>query len=456
MNISYRLWFLFISLILCILITGMVPQPLTSPAETQPSIQIQNTQTQIKNTPAPPKDVSPGLHNTPIKRYCGIVMDGYGLKTGVVKPGHTLTHLLNPHGVTNSIIFKAAKTAKTVFDVRRIKAGNSYNLIYDPNNNNQIKYFIYYPNLENYVVFALDNPIQVYTGQKKVEIKTKTICGTITNNLWNSASQSGMTRDLIYALGDIFASTVDFRHFHKGDQFMVTFEERFIQGKCIGIGKIKAARLTCCDQSFQAFAFENNGVMEFYDEMGNSLEKSFLKCPLKYSRISSKFTNKRLHPITHKYIAHPGIDYAAPRGTPVRCVGDGIITFMGYSKTAGNYIKIKHAGFGISEYMHLSKFHARLKKNQKIKKGQTIGYVGSTGYATGPHLDLRFKKNGKYVDYSKMKLPSGKPLEKSNKTVFLKQVAEIKQIWDDETRITMNLPEKEKNIDVQTINIKTN
>jgi len=279
---------------------------------------------------------------------------------------------------------------------------------------------------------------------------TRTICAAITNNLWTSASQSGMPQDLIYALGDIFASTVDFRHFNKGDQFMVTFEERFIQDKYVGTGKIKAAQIICCNKTFQAFAFENNGVTGFYDEAGNSLEKSFLKCPLKYSRISSKFTNRRLHPIKQKYIAHPGIDYAAPRGTPVRSVGDGIITFMGYAKSAGNYIKIRHAGFGTSEYMHLSKFHARLKKNQKVKKGQIIGYVGSTGYATGPHLDLRFKKNGRYVDYSKMDLPTGNALEKSNKKIFMKQVAMIKKTWDHENRLTLNLPEPDKDMEIDT------
>ncbi len=429
--------------------TGMVPRQADHPASKQ---SISRSSTPRGALPAP------SLHPTPKKKYCGIAMDGYDLKTGVVKPGQTLTQLLNPHGISKTYIFKAAKTAETVFDVRRIKAGNSYALIYDPDNNDRIKYFIYYPSLENYVVFALDTPIQVYKGRKKVEIKTRTICGTITSNLWNSATQSGMTQDLIYAMGDIFASTVDFRHFHKGDQFMVTFEERFIQGKCIGTGNIKAVRLTCCNQTFQAFAFEDNGVTGFYDEEGNSLEKSFLKCPLKYSRISSKFSNRRLHPIKQKYISHPGIDYAAPRGTPVRSLGDGIITFMGYSKSAGNYIKVRHAGFGTSEYMHLSKFYARLQKNQKVKKGQVIGYVGSTGYATGPHLDLRFKKNGRYVDYSKMDLPTGNALEKSNKEDFLRQVAMIKEVWDHETRISLNLPEQEINLEteMQPIVITTN
>ena len=446
LNLPYRLVFIFISTIVLVSLTGMVPRHVDPPTK-------QKTVIQSPETPGEP--TTPSLHTPPKKRYCGIVMDGYGLKTGVVKPGQTLIHLLNPHGISKGDIFKAAKTAKTVFDVRRIRAGNSYSLIYDPDNNERIKYFIYYPSFEKYVVFALDNPIQVYTGKKKVETKTRTISGTITSNLWNAATQSGMSQDLIYAMGDIFASTVDFRHFHRGDKFMVTFEERFIQDKCIGTGKIKAVQLSSGGQTFQAFAFEDNGVTGFYDEEGKSLEKSFLKCPLKYSRISSKFSNRRLHPIKQKYIAHPGIDYAAPRGTPVRSVGDGIITFMGYSKSAGNYIKVKHASFGTSEYMHLSKFCARLKKNQKVKKGQVIGYVGSTGYATGPHLDLRFKKNGKYVDYSKMNLPTGNALENSNKELFLQQVAVIKQLWDHETRITLNLSEKDKDMETNAQPIET-
>ena len=143
---------------------------------------------------------------------------------------------------------------------------------------------------------------------------------------------------------------------------------------------------------------------------------------------------------------HPGIDYAAPKGTPIRSVGDGTVIFMGYCKSAGNYIKISHASVGVSQYMHMSKFNARIKKNQRVKKGQIIGYVGSTGYATGPHLDLRFKKNGKYVDYSKMNLPTGKSLAKIHKEIFLKQVATIKQQWEDAPRLSLNIPAKSPDI----------
>jgi len=421
----------------------MVPQQTEPLVESQTTLQSKNTPDKVtQHTTSLPASLQP----SPGKRYCGISMDGYRLKTGVVKSGQTLAHLLNPHGISNAAIFQAAKISKPVFDVRRIKAGNAYSLISSPKDDNQIKYFIYEQTSTSYVVFAFDKPIQVYTGEKKVDIKTRTLSGTITSNLWNAARDSGMSQDLIYALGDIFASTMDFRRLHKGDEFRITFEEKFVDNKCVGMGHIKAAQLTCCNQTFQAFGYETNGLFSYYDERGNSLEKSFLKCPLKYSRISSKFTTRRLHPIKQKYMSHPGIDYAAPRGTPVRSVGDGTIIFKGYCKSAGNYIKIKHTGVGISEYMHLSKFNARIKKNQTVKKGQIIGYVGSTGYATGPHLDLRFKKNGKYVDYSKMNLPTGKSLVNPHKEMFLKQVATIKQQWEDAPRVSLNIPAKSPDI----------
>ena len=430
----------------------MVPQQTETLVESQTAFSPQNTPDKAPEhttslLPSPQKPL-------PEIRYYGIAMDGLSIKTGVVKSGQTLAHLLNPHGITNATIFQAAKTSKPVFDVRRIKAGNSYSLIYSPKDDNQVKYFIYDQTSTSYVVFAFDKPIQVYKGQKEVLIKTRTLSGTITSNLWNDARDSGMSQDLIYALGDIFASTMDFRHLHKGDEFMITFEEQFVGNKCVGMGKIKAAQLTCCNETFQAFGYEANGRVNYYDEQGNSLEKSFLKCPLKYSRISSKFTTRRLHPIKRKYMAHPGIDYAAPKGTPVRSVGDGTVIFMGYCKSAGNYIKINHASVGISEYMHLSKFNARIKKNHQVKKGQIIGYVGSTGYATGPHLDLRFKKNGKYVDYSKMNLPTGKSLASPHKEIFLKQVATIKQQWED-TRISLNLPAKATDVISNTEKIIT-
>ncbi|WP_212637898.1 peptidoglycan DD-metalloendopeptidase family protein [Desulfocicer vacuolatum] len=399
-------------------------------------------QTSLQSTDVPDNGSQPltSLASTPPrkKQYCGISMEGLSFKTGVVQSGQTLAHLLNPHGISNAAIFQAAKTSKPVFDVRRIKAGNTYSLISSPEEEGRVKYFIYNQSAINYVVFDFGNPIQVYKGKKQVEIKTRTLSGTITSSLWNAARDSGMSQELLYALGDIFASTMDFRHLHKGDEFMITFEEKFVSNKCVATGRIKAARLTCCNKIFQAFGYEVNDRINYYDEQGNSLEKSFLKSPLKYSRISSKFSKRRLHPIKQKYMPHPGIDYAAPRGTPVRSVGDGIVIFKGYSKGAGNYIKINHAGVGVSEYMHLSKFHVRIRKNQKVEKGQIIGYVGSTGYATGPHLDLRFKKNGKYVDYTKMNLPSGKSLANPHKEIFLKQVAGIKQQWEDTPRLSLN------------------
>jgi murein DD-endopeptidase MepM/ murein hydrolase activator NlpD len=454
LSLSYRLVFLFISAISFTFLISMVSHQPPPFVENQSALQPEESLTKdtlpskILKTPLAPPQAKARL-------YYGIAMDTHGVKTGVVQPGQTLAHLLNPHGIPKAVIFQAAKKSKPVFDVRRIKAGNTYSLIYTPGDDDRIRYFIYDKTPTNYVVFAFDNPIQVYAGKKEIEIKIRTFSGTITSNLWNAARDSGMSQDLIYALGDIFSSTMDFRHLHKGDRFMITFEEQFVQNKCVGIGKINAAQLTCCDQTFQAFGYEVNGLVSYYDEKGNSLEKSFLKSPLKYSRISSKFTTRRLHPIKQKYLPHPGIDYAAPRGTPVKSVGDGTVIFMGYSKSAGTYIKIKHSSVGTSEYMHLSKFHARIKKNQTVKKGQIIGYVGSTGYATGPHLDLRFKKNGRYVDYSKMNLPTGKSLAKPHKEIFLKQVATIKQQWEDAPRLSLNLPAKEPDVTSNTQKITT-
>lgn len=395
-----------------------------------------------RNNPSEVAPLSESISKVPPKQpvnYYGMNFDNYSVTTSVVRKGQTLASLLKPHHVSLSTILKTACVSKKTFNVRRIKAGQPYTLLKHPSPDARVKYLIYDLNHEEYVVFDFESPISVYRGRKNVETRRRVLKGTITDNFWQEAKSAHLTETLICEMADIFSSSIDFRQFHKGDTYKIIYEEKYIRNTCVGTGNIIAAKVTCGTELYQAFRFSNGGLTGYYDEKGRRLERSFLKSPLKYRKITSGFTMKRLHPVTHKYRSHPGIDYAAPMGTPVRSVGDGTVIAKGYNRTSGNYLKINHPGVGISEYLHFSRFHSGIKKNKVVAKGDIIGYVGRTGLATGPHLDLRFMKNGKYVDYRKLKLPDGKPVPRKIMPVFQQQVALINARWEDEAVVSLDV-----------------
>jgi murein DD-endopeptidase MepM/ murein hydrolase activator NlpD len=206
----------------------------------------------------------------------------------------------------------------------------------------------------------------------------------------------------------------------------VLVEKRYRDGRFWGYGKIQAAFFTNQGTLFKAFLYQDsNGEYGYYDEQGKSLQKSFLKAPLAFSHISSKFTRKRLHPILKEYRPHPGVDYAAPEGTPIKTVGDGTITHIGYNKGMGNYINVRHPNGYITEYNHMCKFAKGMKRQKQVSQGDVIGYVGMTGYATGPHLDFRMKKNGRLVDPLKHKSPPAKPVASDEMNIFKARALEM-------------------------------
>ncbi|MBF0303084.1 MAG: peptidoglycan DD-metalloendopeptidase family protein [Desulfamplus sp.] len=265
-------------------------------------------------------------------------------------------------------------------------------------------------------------------------VRIRQVSGVVKSSLHKTAVKMGLNKKLTNQLISIFRNTSALPNIRKGDLVQVAYQEKHVNGKRVKTGVITAAIITSKNKSYHAYRFAYNGKHGYYDENGNSLESSFLKVPLKYREISSGFSGRRLHPIKHIFQPHNGIDYSAPKGTPIKSVGDGIVIFKGYEYSAGNYIKIKHASTGISEYMHLSKFHKSMTVNTKVSKGDVIGYVGDTGYATGPHLHLGFIVNNRYVDYSKLKLPHGEPLPKQFRNMFFQHVAMINKQWNRTAR----------------------
>jgi len=266
----------------------------------------------------------------------------------------------------------------------------------------------------------------------KYDVELDIITSTISYSLFEAVKKAGEKNELALKLSDIFAWDIDFiRDIQSGDQFKVLVEKRYKDGKLAGYGKILAAFFTNKGTLFKAFLHQPEsyqdapGTSGYYDENGKSLQKAFLKAPLTFSRISSKFTKKRFHPIFKENRPHHGIDYAAPRGTPIKTVGDGTILQAGYNKGRGNYITIRHYNGYITSYYHMCRFAKGMKKNRQVLQGDLIGYVGMTGYATGPHLCFRMKKNGRPVNPLKYKAPSAKPVKSEEMEQFIANTIQL-------------------------------
>ena len=380
----------------------------------------------VKSLPSSIGKSSSTQYGSSTLRY-GIDMNGYIMNTAIVNSGQTLSKLLKPYRIPASVVLQAAAISKNIFDVRRIKSGRPYAVVRDLNRGLRVRYFIYEQTRENYVVFDFGNPLRVFTGQKALESKVRVASGTITSSLWDAVIEQRLSSDLILTMADIFASTVDFHRLRRGDRFHVIYEEQYSEGKPVGIGAIEATILTHGDKRHKAFRHSHHdGTVGYYDEKGISMQKAFLKSPLKYTSITSGFSDKRLHPIKNIYRRHPAIDYGAPPGTPVMSVGGGVVYETGNSKTAGKYVMINHPGSYVSKYLHLASIAERIEKNAQVKRGEVIGFVGSTGLATNSHLDFRFMKNGRYLDYSTVELPDGESVASECKDRFNREIAQFK------------------------------
>jgi murein DD-endopeptidase MepM/ murein hydrolase activator NlpD len=331
------------------------------------------------------------------------------------------------NGVPGSKLVKIVESTKDVFDVRKIRAGNVYHSFYSADTTGNLVYFVYEKSPTNYIVFDLNGKIRVYEGSKDISIIINTRSAKIEHSLYVALMKSNAPPELAIKLSQVFAWQVDFYHLQKGDHFKVIYEEEYINPgygedstQFVGIGKILGAYFNHNNKEYYAIPFIQDSVYQFFDENGNSLRKAFLKAPLEYGRISSRYSRSRLHPILRVRRPHLGVDYAAPIGTPVRTTGDGIVTDLGYGRGNGRYIKIRHNSVYTTMYLHLSKFSKGIKSGVNVQQGQVIGYVGSTGLSTGPHLDYRFFLNGKPVDPLKVEVPPSHPVKEELQGEFEK------------------------------------
>lgn len=347
----------------------------------------------------------------------GICIDSLDVKEGNVKKNEFLANILQKEGVSYNTIDYIAKKHRDVFDVRKIKVGNKYVFLRTRDSVPTAKYWIYEIDRTKYAVFQLSDSLAAWRGEKEVVTEIEHVGVEIKSSLWNAMAEAGCDYSLILELSDIYAWTIDFFGIQEGDSCKVIFEKKYIVGDTVpyGIGNVLASYFKNKGEGKYAFSFEQDGRKEFFDENGDNLRKAFLKAPLNYRRISSTFSEARMHPV-HKIVRpHHGVDYAAPSGTPVQSIGDGTVIDKGWdTKGGGNYLKIKHNSTYTTTYMHLKGFAKGVSKGCKVKQGQTIGYVGMTGTATGPHLDFRLQKNGTYIDPLKFKSPSAEPVKSEN------------------------------------------
>ncbi|PZX54617.1 peptidase M23-like protein [Algoriphagus ratkowskyi] len=346
----------------------------------------------------------------------GINVTGLNIVEGTVSKNQTLGSILAPFNVPYQIIDQIAKKSKEIFDVRGIAANRKFTVV-TPADSSQAAYFIYEPNSAEYVVFNLDS-IDIYKAEKPAEFRTKEAGGIINSNLSADMTSQGVTYDIIDQFADLYGWSIDFGALQKGDKYKVTYQEKVIDGVVVGVSGIQTAYFEHKSVPYYAIPFEQNGEVTFFDQNGDSFKKAFLRDPLKYSRISSRYSLKRFHPVQKRYKAHLGTDYAAPTGTEIRSVGEGTVVDAKYSSANGNYVKIKHNGTYTTQYLHMSKIAKGLKPGARIRQGQVIGYVGSTGLATGPHLCFRFWKNGKQEDWLSEKIPPSEPISSANKLAF--------------------------------------
>ena len=317
-------------------------------------------------------------------------------------------------------INKIVKKSKGIFDVRRVNTGKQYTVICATDSIKKAQYFIYEIDATNYVVFDLRGEIDVYKGKKPVTVKLKTASGIIKSSLWLTMEEQKLSPKLTAELSTIYAWTIDFFKIQKNDGFRVYYENKYIDGEYIGIGRLLAAEFTHKGQDFYSFYYkEGENFGDYYDEKGKTLRKAFLMAPVDYKRISSRYSKRRKHPVTGRWKGHFGTDYAAERGTPIWSTANGTIIAASYTKNNGNYVKVRHNGTYTTQYLHMSKIKPGIRKGVYVKQGDIIGYVGSTGLATGPHVCYRFWKNDKQVDPFKQKLPPGDPIKKENREAYM-------------------------------------
>lgn len=349
----------------------------------------------------------------------GFPRDQYECVEGKIAGGSYFGKLMNSDlGVPMARVNRLA-AADSVFDVRKMRAGNAYRAYYTRDSLRRLDYVVYDENRVSSIVFRVDTLPMVWRYNRPVEIRRMAADATIESSLWNDMQKAGASPLVILSLSDIYAWTVDFFGIQPGDRFRVLYDERVCEGEVIAIDTVRYAEYIRGENVMPAIMFNQKDTGNVYwNEKGESLRRAFLKAPLEFKRISSTFTMHRKHPVHGDVRPHTGVDYAAPTGTPVHAVGDGTVISVGWGGGGGNTVKIRHNSVYTTAYLHLSKYGPGIKAGVRVTQGQVIGYVGMTGTATGPHLDYRVWKNGTPINPLTMEAPPAVPIREEYKAAL--------------------------------------
>lgn len=347
----------------------------------------------------------------------GFCTDSFNLAEGVLKNGEIFTGLLGRLGMSPQQAMGLLSVSDSVFNPRKMRAGNAWQAYYSVKDSTEevLEYLVYNARRTSSTVFKCTEPMSAWKFTKPIEFSRKCSEVTISSSLWNDMRKAGAPTMLILHLEDIYAWTIDFFSLQPGDKFSVNYVESSCEGEIIDIDTVYYAEFTHGGKCFPAIRYDQgDGGNLYWNEKGESMKKAFLKAPLRFSRISSGFSYHRKHPVTGKVKAHTGVDYAAPTGTPVMSIGDGTVISKGWGGGGGNTVKIRHNSVYTTAYLHLSRYASGLKVGDRVRQGDVIGYVGSTGVSTGPHLDFRVWKNGSPINPLTMESPSAEPIRKEN------------------------------------------
>ena len=383
------------------------------------------------NDPKPEVKV-PEVPQEPIVMAYGFKLNDFDVVVDTIQSGDTFGTILQKQGFTAGDVHVIGEKIKDTFDVRRLQRGKGYTLLRAKDSTKKVQAFIYEPDRLQYYVVDFRDSIRATRKVRPVTIRTRTIAGSLDGSLSEQLASMKVDPSMATRISNIYAWSIDFFKLQKDDRFALTFTERFINDSIYdGVQDIHASAFEYKGKMVYAFPFAqdtNSGKMQYFDEEGKQLKAMFLKAPLKFSRISSRFNPKRFHPVQKVWKAHKGTDYAAPHGTPIMTTASGVVEQTGYTAGNGNFVKVKHNGTFSTQYLHMSKI--LVKKGQRVSQGDIIGKVGSTGLATGPHVCYRFWKNGVQIDPLTFKAGGGEPMDKKHLPRFKSEIAPLKAALD--------------------------
>lgn len=366
----------------------------------------------------------------------GFNLNDYVVKRDTIRKGDSFGEIMERNKIGYPKIFEIAEKAKDTFDIaRRLIPGKPYTLLCSKDSLEIPSTFIYQPNIEDYVVINFKDSIEAYTSKKPITYVEKTATGVIENNISETLDQKGISQVLAYKMADdIYAWTIDFRRLQKGDRFKVIYTDKYISDSIYaGVHDVKAAYFEHKGDSLYAFEFLTDsikGIRDYFNDKAKNLRRAFLKMPVKFGRLSSRYNLKRrIAYYGNRVRPHKGTDFAAPVGTPIMATANGTVIESTRRGGNGKYVKIRHNDTYTTQYLHMSR--QTVKKGDFVKQGDVIGLVGMTGNTGGPHVCYRFWKNGRQVDPFKQKLPEAKPISDSLKIRFLRHIKPIKQQLDN-------------------------